>query len=504
MSYRPELSSAFNDTSMRCRHLSPSGMCSLCSEHCAGTCEIGLSAMRGELAVYPTNTGDNQVASEKTLPIDYSHFNINGRVFGAVGAPADPEEAAIFRVGLEREIGWEHPIPLAMPVILPAVIKLDWQDYFTGAALAGVACVIGESSAGKFPDTVYENGKLASFPRLREILDTYRRYQRGYGKIILQCNPEDAAQGLPEYALTQAGADAIEFKFGQSSKGIQPAVRIKTLEGALAKQRDGALVHPDPSDPAIQEAWARGACPNFFSYSRLPMWTEDTLSRRIERLRELGMQTVTFKMAGYDPADMERVLRLAAQCRVDLVTFDGAGGGSGYSPCKMMNEWGYPAVLIEAALLPICRRMEAEGLTVPHIAVAGGFATEDQIYKALALGAPYVKAVGLCRAPMAAAMNGRKIGALLEEGKLPPHVRAYGSTKEEIFADLPELRWLYGSRAEELSTGAIGVYSYLRRIAFGLQHFAALNRKFDIRYVDQSDLIPLTLSAKSILRGEWF
>lgn len=504
MSYSPNLSSAFNDTNMRGKHISPSGMCSLCTEQCTGICEIGLSAMRGELAVYPTNTGDNQIASEKKMPIDYSHFNINGRVFDAEGAKADENEATIFNVKLEQTIGKENLVKLAMPVILPALIKLNWEDYFAGAAMAGVNCVIGESSPGKDPDLAYANGKIVKFKKLNEILDAFRKYDRGYGQIILQCNTEDDAQGLPEYAISQAKATALEFKFGQSAKGTQPAVLVKTLEDALEKQRGGAVIHPNPSDPKIQEAYAKGACPNFFYYSRLPMWTETYLTKRVAQLREMGLKNVYFKMAGYDVADMERVLRIAAACRVDMVTFDGAGGGSGYSPCKMMNEWGYPAVLIESALVPICKRMEAEGITVPAIAVTGGFSTEDQVYKALALGAPYVKTVGLCRSAMAAAMNGKKIGQMLEKGTVPAHVKAYGTTKEEVFADLPELRWIYGEKADSFSTGAIGVYSYLKRIAFGIQHFAALNRKFDIKYADTSDLIPLTPSARDILRGTWF
>lgn len=504
MSYSPNLASAFNDTSMRSKYLSPSGMCSFCTEDCLGTCEIGLSAMRGEMAVYPTNTGNNQVASEKDMPIDYSHFNINGRVFGAAGAAADEEEATIFNVKLEQTIGSENPVKLAMPVVLPALIKLNWEDYFAGAAMAGVNCVIGESSPGKDPNLEYSDGKISRFDKLTEFLDAFRRYDRGYGQIILQCNTEDDAQGLPEYALTKAKATALEFKFGQSAKGTQPAVRVNTLEEALAKKKSGAIIYPDPEDPKIQEAWERKACPNFFYYSRLPMWDEAYLVKRMADLREMGMKNLYFKMAGYDPADMERVLRIASLTGADLVTFDGAGGGSGYSPCKMMNEWGYPAILIEAALVPICKRMEAEGRKVPAIAVTGGFSTEDQVYKALAMGAPYVKAVGLCRSAMAAAMAGKKIGRLIEEGNIPNHVKPYGATKEEVFADLPELRWLYGEEADRFSTGAVGVYSYLKRIAFGLQHFAALNRKFDLKSIDSTDLIPLTPSARDLLKGTWF
>jgi hypothetical protein len=105
---------------------------------------------------------------------------------------------------------------------------------------------------------------------------------------------------------------------------------------------------------------------------------------------------------------------------------------------------------------------------------------------------------------MAAAMSSQKIGQLLEEGKLPAHLQKYGTTKEELFWHLTELRGLYGDKADTMSTGAIGAYSYLQRIAFGLRHFAALNQKFDVKYIDQSDVIPLTRGAKEIMKGTWF
>jgi len=77
---------------------------------------------------------------------------------------------------------------------------------------------------------------------------------------------------------------------------------------------------------------------------------------------------------------------------------------------------------------------------------------------------------------MAAAMSAKKVGELLEAGNLPPELKHFGTTKEELFPDLRELRNIYGKKAKDFSTGAIGVYSYLNRIAFGLKHFAALNR----------------------------
>ena len=504
MTYSPALSSAFNNTKNRSNKLSPqSGMCSFCTENCLGTCEIGLSAVLGAQAVYPTTTGSNQVASEKDYPIDYSHFNINGRVFGAIGANATYDEASIFNVNLEQEFGKCNTVKLAIPVILPALIKMNWEDYFAGAAMAGACCVIGEEARDKDPDLQIKNGKIVHFPKLQNMLDAFRKYYRGYGQIILQCNVEDDMLGLPEYAINEHGAEAIEFKFGQAAKGTQPARRLKDRDDALKKQELGILVHPNPSDPNMLKAYEEGVCPNFYSYGRLPLWEDDYMVERIAELREMGAKNIYFKMAGYDPSDLDKVLRMASKAGVDMITFDGAGGGSGYSPCKMMNEWCLPTVVMEDEVCRIIQRMKKEGIWIPAVAVTGGIASEDQVFKALSYGDGDVTAVGIGRAAMAAAMSGKKIGEMIQDGNVPENLKKYGSTVEEIYGDLAELRALYGKDANCFSLGAIGVFSYLNKIAFGLKHFAALNRKFDISYLDKTDLIPLTREAKDLIRGKW-
>jgi len=193
-------------------------MCSFCTEECEGTCEIALAAVLGAQTVYPTNTGANQIASEKDYPIDLSHFNISGHVFGATGANPTYEEASIYRVKLQREFGRHNPVKLTMPVILPALIKMNWQDYFGGAAMAGVCCVIGEDARMKDPELHIEGGTVTSFPALKRMLDAFRTYHRGYGQIVLQCNVEDDLLGVPEYAIRVQGAEAIELKFGQGAK----------------------------------------------------------------------------------------------------------------------------------------------------------------------------------------------------------------------------------------------------------------------------------------------
>lgn len=103
---------------------------------------------------------------------------------------------------------------------------------------------------------------------------------------------------------------------------------------------------------------------------------------------------------------------------------------------------------------------------------------------------------------MTAAMTGKNIGERIKEGKIPKNMKGFGSNVDELYYDLADLRSIYGKEADGFSLGAVGVFSYLNKISFGLQHFAALNRKFDISYLDRSDLIPLTNYAKELIRGE--
>ena len=186
-----------------------------------------------------------------------------------------------------------------------------------------------------------------------------------------------------------------------------------------------------------------------------------------------------------------------------MVTSVGAGGGSGNSPGKMMNEWCYPTIQMESELYTICQRLEKEGLELPDIAITGGIASEDQVFKTLAFGAPYVTMVGIGRAAMAAAMSAKKVGELIAEGNVPKEYAKFGSTVPEIFADLRELRSIYGDEADSFPTGAIGVFSYLNKIHLGVRQFLALNRKFDVAYTDRTDLIPLTYEALDLLNGTY-
>ena len=487
MSHSPKLSSLFNNTKLRTPNdiSDLSGMCSVCSDKCPGLCEIGLSAVRGIEAAYPFGTANNQFASEKVYPFDFSHFNINGRVFGAMGAAEDSETTNVHSVDISYEFGYERKIKLRAPVILPAMAKLNWQDYYSGAAMAGVMVVIGENAVKLDKDLQHDsNGKVSHAPFLGKMIEYFRRYDRGYGDIILQVNADDIVLGTAEYALKNFDLKTIEIKFGQAAKGIQHVAPVNSAEEAEFLKKNGYLVFENPNGSGLIQC------------GRLPMWNEASLGEIIARFRAYGAKNIFFKMAGFDVNDIRRVLQIASANNVDLITFDGAGGGSGNSPNKMMNEWSHPTIDLIKIVNRLVGEMREENLWIPEIAIAGGIAMEDTMFKALALGTPNIKLVGIGRAAMAAAVTGKNIGELIENDATPASYKAFGDTADTIFKDANYIKSIYKETGKPISYGAIGLYSYLSRLSFGLKLLMALNRKFSLKYIHQSDVIPLTKEAR--------
>jgi glutamate synthase domain-containing protein 2 len=95
-------------------------------------------------------------------------------------------------------------------------------------------------------------------------------------------------------------------------------------------------------------------------------------------------------------------------------------------------------------------------------------------------------------------MVGKTIGKRIQEGQIPVYVERFGSSVEEIFVTAPELKKKYAKKFAELPPGAIGVYSYFRRLSQGLRQLMAGNRKFALSYITRNDIAALTKDAASI------
>jgi glutamate synthase domain-containing protein 2 len=186
-------------------------------------------------------------------------------------------------------------------------------------------------------------------------------------------------------------------------------------------------------------------------------------------------------------------IKWGSNARIDLLTIDGAGGGTGMSPWRMMEEWGMPSLYLHAAAYEFCQKLADRGERVPDIAFAGGFSSEDGIFKALALGSPFTKAVCMGRALMIPGMVGKNIEQWLQDGKLPNTVGQFGSTPEEIFVNYEDVKNIVGAN-EMKSTplGAVGIYSYVDKLKVGLQQLMAGARCFSVSAITRRELISLT------------
>ena len=482
-----------------------SGMCVTCVDGCIGMCEIGKSAYRGHEVIYPQPFGVITTAAEKSYPVDYSHFNIMGTAVGAHGIEADSDKAIFPAVNLEVAFGHDKGIKFKLPFMIPGIgstniAKNNWEGLAIGTALSGTGLTIGENVVGMDPESVIKNGRVVDTVDLKRRVKLFKDHQRdGYGAIIVQANIEDTRLGAQEYAIENLGVQCVELKWGQGAKNIGGEVKIANLKKAQLLYERGYIVLPDPTDPHVIDAFEKGAFTEFERHSRVGMVDEESFAKRVEELRAAGAKYVFLKTGAYRPADLARAIKFSSKYKIDLLTVDGAGGGTGMSPWRMMNEWGIPPVEIHSLLYQYTKRLDEAGEYVPPLTVAGGFTFEDQIFKGLALCAPYTKLVGMARSPIAAAMVGKTIGKTIKEHQVPVYIERFGNSIDKIFVMASHLRKELGNEEfEKIPTGAIGLYTYYERLAQGLRQMMAGSRKFALEYMTRDDLAALTPEAARI------
>ena len=488
----------------RSRSVAPmSGLCSRCLDSCTGNCEVFRATFRGRELIYPGPFGDITAGGDKDYPVDYSHLNIQGYALGARGLPAgvegNPDTATFPAVDTETEYGWDIKVKMKLPAFTGAlgsteIARKYWEHFAIGAAISGVTLVCGENVCGIDPRLELDaNGKIASAPDMDRRIETYRRYHQGYGEILVQMNVEDTRLGVAEYVHKKHGLETIELKWGQGAKCIGGEIKVDSLERALELQGRGYIVTPDPSSPVTQAAYKDGALKEFERHSRLGFVDEEGFYAEVERLRNLGFKRITLKTGAYSLRELAMAIKWGANAKIDLLTIDGASGGTGMSPWRMMEEWGIPSLYLHAAAHEFCRKLADKGQRVPDIAFAGGFSSEDGIFKALALGSPFVKAVCIGRAMMIPGMVGKNIANWIKEGKLPNTVSQFGSTPEEIFINYEDVLSIVGAdEMKNIPLGAVGIYSYCEKLRIGLQQLMAGARCFSVPAITRRELMSLT------------
>lgn len=496
-----------------------SGLCTLCLANCKGRCETWVSSLVGRKLLYPREFAGSTSGSANVsaVGVGYHSLRIHGYAYGAKGLSADsavaPADSSFPQVDVSTSFGGEIETKCRVPIMTGAlgstfIAAKYWDSFAIGAALCGFPIVIGENVVGVDRESVLEKGAMKSSPELDRRIDTYLRYYDGYGAIIVQMNVEDTRNGVAQYILDKYGDKVVlELKWGQGAKDIGGEIQVTDIEYARFLKDRGYIIDPDPYDETAIDAYNDGALKSFARHSRLGAMdigsaqaVAEDFAAAIASLRKLGFKRISLKTGAYGMEALALSIRCSADAKLDLLTIDGAGGGTGMSPWNMMDHWGVPSLPLHAKAYDYCKVLADRGVKVPDISLAGGLAREDHLFKAIALGAPFVKLACLGRAPMIAGFVGSNVeGVLRPERKaavngnwdeLPASIKELGSTPEQIFAGWETIKHKVGAdEMKNIPFGAVAMQGYADKLACGLQQFMAGARKFRLCDIDRSDLM---------------
>ncbi len=496
-----------------------SGICTLCRADCKGKCENWLSSMKGRKLLYPRDFGTITAGSSNInhVGVCYNNLRIQGYNYGAQGIAKGLSNSAddcIFpNVSLETEFGKNIKTKSRIPIMSGAlgstfIAQKYWESFAVGAALVGFPIVIGENVVGVDRASDIKNGKIVSSPELERRIDVFLKYYDGYGAVIVQMNVEDTRNGVAEYVIEKYGDNVIlELKWGQGAKDIGGEIQVDSLDYAIFLKNRGYIVDPDPTLPEVKEAFKSGAIKSFARHSRLGYTNLNNYSEvkeefisSVDYLRKLGYKRITLKTGSYGMEALAMAIKFATEAKLDLLTIDGSGGGTGMSPWNMMESWGVPSIFLHSKAYEYAKILADKGHDVVDMAFAGGLAREDQIFKALALGAPFTKLVCMGRGLMIPGFLGANIeGALHPDRReklngnwesLPKSItEEFGTSPEEIFAGYYDVKNKVGAdEMKNIPLGAIAVWTLADKLGAGLQQLMAGARKFRLSDISRDDL----------------
>jgi len=495
-----------------------SGLCTLCRADCSGKCETWLSSLKGRSLLYPRDFGTVTAGSSNTCHegVSYNSLRIQGYNYGAdgmaQGTSSSPDNCLFTKVNLETSFGTTDPVKCRLPLMTGAlgstfIAAKYWDSFAIGGALVGIPVVVGENVVGVDRDSKLTGKKITKAPELDRRVETYLRYHDGHGAIIVQMNVEDTRNGVAEYVINRYGDKVcLELKWGQGAKNIGGEIEVNSLEYAQFLKNRGYLVDPDPEDPKVQHAFKNGAIHSFARHSRLGYTDLDSegqvrenFMQSVAYLRKLGFKRISLKTGSYGMEALAMAIKYASDAKLDLLTIDGSGGGTGMSPWNMMETWGVPSVLLHSKAREYAALLAARGQKVVDMSFAGGFAREDHIFKAMALGAPFTKLICMGRAIMIPGFVGANIeGALHPDRKarvcgnwdaLPKTVSDLGKSPEQIFACHEDVKKRVGAKEmKNIPYGAIAFCTLADKLSAGLQQLLAGARRFSLAELGRCDI----------------
>ncbi len=284
---------------------------------------------------------------------------------------------------------------------------------------------------------------------------------------ILPEERENASLLIAQYASGRFGisaralksADAIEIKIGQGAKAGQGGLLLSEKVSAEISAIRGIPMGTDAVSPS----------------RHLDIVGPEDLKMKIDELREIteGKVPIIIK---YAAGRVKDDVKIAAKAGADIITVDGAQGGTGAAPDIVLENTGIPALaaVVEAheALVEINMRDDI------GLIVSGGIRNGADVAKALALGAD---AVGISTAILIA--MGCKGCGICHSGKCP-----WG-----IATQNPNLR-----KRLKVDISTERIENFLKSTIHELTMLVQVLGKTDVRNLEREDLRALTLDASEI------
>ncbi len=284
---------------------------------------------------------------------------------------------------------------------------------------------------------------------------------------ILPEERENASILIAQYASGRFGisaralqsADAIEIKIGQGAKAGQGGLLLSEKVSSEISAIRGIPMGTDAVSPS----------------RHLDIVGPEDLKMKIDQLREIteGKVPIIIK---YAAGRVKDDVKIAAKAGADIITVDGAQGGTGAAPDVILENTGIPALaaVVEAheALIEINMR-DNIGLII-----SGGIRNGADVAKALALGAD---AVAISTAVLVA--MGCKGCGICHSGKCP-----WG-----IATQNPSLR-----RRLKIDVATQRIENYLESTIHELTMLVQVLGKTDVRNLEREDLRALTLNVSEI------
>lgn len=361
--------------------------------------------------------------------------------------------------GLETTFGTGKGISCKFPFKIGATAtaateKKNWPGLAAGAAIAGVSLWIGENVCGFDLNAKFENGRVVSAPGLEWRVKWYCNWQlQGYGNLVVQANPQELLLGMPEYALKHLGVHSFDFRWGNGNKKLDFAV--KGLAAARELRSRGYGMAPDPNDAKIAERTSKDTECEFQVHANSGAVSYDALLRKISELRKNGAKHISITIPGERPTDLARAMRFASEAKLDLLTIDTANSAT-------LETYE----IVCTSLQRLQKRVDF----VPDVAIEGVFESADEVVRAFAMAAPYVKLASPAGAPLAQALRS-------------------DPSAEEREGYPEELREMLGEQVKRLPAGALGVYGYLSGLAEGVRDRLTKLQKPSLAGLERSDVL---------------